>query len=98
LNFTILTAESQLSVNGKEAAPVGGAASPSVHPSRGLLHRVGGRGVGLRLQRAEIIGCLLRVAGGGEDRPLVVLQDLQPWRDLGGVVVASFRRDAKIGA
>jgi len=40
----------------------------------------------------------LRLAGGGEDRPLVVLQDLQPRRDIGGVVVAGFRRDAKIGA
>ena len=46
----------------------------------------------------QIIGGLLRVAGGGEDRPLVVFQDLQPRRDIGGVVVAGFRRDAKIGA
>jgi predicted GNAT superfamily acetyltransferase len=46
----------------------------------------------------QIIGGLLRMAGGGEDRPLIVLQDLQPRRDIGGVVVAGFRRDAKIGA
>jgi hypothetical protein len=46
----------------------------------------------------EIIGGLLRVAGGGEDRALVVLQDLKPRRDISGVVVAGFRRDAKIGA
>ena len=31
-----------------------------------------------RVQPVEIIGGLLRVAGGGEDRPLVVLQDFQP--------------------
>ena len=62
----------------------------------GFLHRVAGRG--LRLQAVEIIGGLLRVAGGGEDRPLVVLQDREPRRDIGGVVVAGFRRDAKIGA
>jgi len=50
------------------------------------------------LQRVKIIGGLLRMAGGGEDRPLVVFQDFQPGRDIGGVVVAGFRRDAKIGA
>ena len=61
---------------------------------RGFLHRVAGRGLGLRLQPMEIIGGLLRVAGGGEDRALVVLQDLKPRRDIGGVVVAGFRRDA----
>jgi hypothetical protein len=38
------------------------------------------------------------MAGGGEDRALVVLQDLKPRRDISGVVVAGFRRDAKIGA
>ena len=45
-------------------------------------------------------GCagLLRMAGGGEDRPLVVFQDFQPGRYIGGVVVAGLRRDAKIGA
>jgi hypothetical protein len=52
----------------------------------------------LRLQAVQIIGGLLRVAGGGEDRPLVVLQDFQPGRDIGGVVVAGFRRNAKISA
>ena len=44
----------------------------------GVLHALGGRGAGLRLQPVEIIGGLLRVAGGGEDRPLVVFQDFQP--------------------
>ena len=42
----------------------------------GFLHRVAVRG--LRLQAVEIIGGFLRMAGGGEDRALVVLQDLQP--------------------
>ena len=46
----------------------------------------------------QIIGSLLRMAGGGEDRPLVVFQDFQPGRDIGGVFVAGLRRDAKIGA
>ena len=64
---------------------------------RGLLHRVGGRGVSPRLL-VEIIGGLLRVAGGDEDRALIVLEDLQPRRDVGGMIVAGFRRDAKIGA
>ncbi len=62
----------------------------------GLLHLFAGSG--LRLQPMQIIGGLLRVAGGGEDRALIVLEDLQPRRDIGGVVVAGFRRDAKIGA
>jgi len=42
----------------------------------GLPHVVGL--LGLRLQPVEIIGGLLRVAGGGEDRPLVVLEDFEP--------------------
>jgi hypothetical protein len=46
----------------------------------------------------QIIGGLLRMAGGGEDRALLVFQYLQPWRDRGGMVIAGFRRDAKIGA
>ena len=60
----------------------------------GLLHVLGWRGAGLRFQSTEIIGRLPRVAGGGEDRPPVVFQDFEP----GGVVIAGFRRDAKIGA
>jgi hypothetical protein len=48
------------------------------HCLRGLLHVLGGRGAGLRLQSVQIIGGLLRVAGGGEDRPLVVFQDGRP--------------------
>ena len=75
LNFTRLTSESQLSVNDKAAAPVGGAASASFNLRR-LLHLLAGRG--LRLQSIEIIGGLLRVAGGGEDRALVVLQNFEP--------------------
>jgi len=44
----------------------------------GLLHVLGWRGCACRLQPVEIIGALLRMAGGGEDRPLVVIQDFQP--------------------
>ena len=47
-------------------------------PLCGLLHRVAGRCVGLRLQPMQIIGGLLRMAGGGEDRALVVLQNFEP--------------------
>ena len=57
-----------VSADARMAAPVVGAASPSVQSLRGLLHRIGGRGAGLRLQPIEIIGGLLRVAGSGEDR------------------------------
>jgi hypothetical protein len=49
------------------------------HCLRGLLlHGCGGLGAGVRLQPVEIVGGLLRVAGGGEDRPLVVFQDFPP--------------------
>ena len=50
-------------------------ASASFH-LRGLPHVVGG--LGLRLQPMQIIGGFLRVAGGGEDRALVVLQNFEP--------------------
>jgi len=71
---------------------------PSILKSSCLLHVLGWRCVSLRLQPVQIIGGLLRVAGGGEDRPLIVFQDFQPTLNIGGVVVAGFRRDAKIGA
>ena len=50
----------------------------AAHGSGGVLHVVGGRGGSLRLQPVKIIGGLLRVAGGGKDRPLVVFQNFQP--------------------
>src|SRR6202051_1324486 len=34
---------------------------------------------------------------GAEYRPLVVLQDLDPRRDIGGVIVANLRRQVEIG-
>jgi hypothetical protein len=46
----------------------------------------------------QIISGLLRVPGGGEDRPLVVFEDFQPTLNIGGVIGAGLRRDAKIGA
>ncbi len=51
----------------------------------------------LRLQAAEIIRRLLRMRRRAENRPLVVLQHLQPVGDIGGVIVAGFGRNAKIG-
>src|SRR5258708_38492049 len=35
---------------------------------------------------------------GGEDRAVVILQDLQPEGDVGGVIVADLRREFEIGA
>jgi len=43
----------------------------------GLLHVLGFWCGGVRLQPVQEVGGLLRVAGGGEDRPLVVFQDFQ---------------------
>jgi hypothetical protein len=52
---------------------------PSLGQSlRGVLHVLGWCCVGLRLQPVHIIGGLLRMAGGGEDRPLIVFQDFRP--------------------
>ena len=77
-----------------KAAPFGAASSINPYAACCIASPV----AACRLQAVEIIGGLLRVAGGGEDRALVVLQDLQPRRDVSGVVVAGFRGDAKIGA
>jgi hypothetical protein len=43
------------------------------------------------------IGGGLRLAGRGEDRPLVAFQDAEPERDIGRVVGARLIRQAQIG-
>jgi hypothetical protein len=52
----------------------------------------------LRLEPVEVIDGALRVGGGGEDRAVVVLQDLQPRGDVGGVIVPDLRGEFEIGA
>jgi hypothetical protein len=52
----------------------------------------------LRLQAAQVIRGALRVGGGAENGALVLFQHLQPVAELGGVVVADFRRDAEVRA
>ena len=68
----------------------------------GLRHVGRSRGVRLRgsgcLQAVQEIGCALRVGCGGEDRALVVFQDLDPRRDIGGVVFPNLRRKLEVGA
>ena len=44
------------------------------------------------------IGGASRVGGGAENRALVFLRHLKPVPEVGGMVVAYLRRDAKIGA
>src|SRR6202035_4703626 len=61
-------------------------------PSR----RVGLRGCGL-LQAVQEIRRALRVRCRAEYRPLVVLQHLDPRRDIGGVVFANLRREFEVG-
>src|SRR5271170_2875667 len=51
----------------------------------------------LWLQPVQIIGGLLRMAGGGENRPLVALQHGEPALNICSVVVAGFGRNPKIG-
>lgn len=45
-----------------------------------------------------MIDGLLRVGGGGDDEPLVVLQDLQPARDVGGVILARLEGQTEVRA
>src|SRR5437016_5843022 len=52
----------------------------------------------LHLQSNQIISRLLRMRRRAEDRPLVVLQDLQPPCDISRVILADFRGQVEIGA
>lgn len=49
------------------------------------------------LQPVQIVGCLLGMGGGVEDRPLVVLQDGQPVGDIGSVVLPQLQRQLQVG-
>ena len=65
-------------------SPHGKGAAPKRSPSLGqclscLLQFIGWRCVGVWLQPVKIIGGLLRVAGGGEDGPLVVTCRFEDW-------------------
>ena len=46
----------------------------------------------------QMISGFLRMAGSGEYRPLVVLQDFEPGCHIGSMILACLRRDAKVGA
>ena len=50
------------------------------------------------LQAVQEIRCPLRMGGGAEYRPLVVVQHLEPALDIGVMIGARFRRQGKIGA
>jgi hypothetical protein len=52
----------------------------------------------LRLQAVQIVRGTLRMGGCAEYRPLVVLQHRDPRRDIGGVILADFRREVEVGA
>jgi hypothetical protein len=51
----------------------------------------------LRLQAVEVIGGLLRVAGGAENGPLIPFQHGEPALNIGGVIFSGLRGNAKIG-
>jgi hypothetical protein len=60
----------------------------------------GGRGhelAGSRLQAVDEIRRALRVAGRGEDRAVVCLENVHPVGDVGGVILARLKRQIKIG-
>ena len=48
---------------------------------------------GLRLQRVQVVNGLGGMRSGRKDRSLVVLQDLEPASDIGGVILTNLRRD-----
>jgi hypothetical protein len=48
--------------------------------------------------RVQEIHSLLRMGGGAENCPLVVLKSCQPRSDVGSVVVPHFRRESQVGA
>src|SRR5438876_405845 len=50
------------------------------------------------LQPVEIIHGALCMAGGGEDRAVVILQNPRPVRDVGRVVLARLKSQVEIGA
>ena len=65
-----------------------------------------GRGAGVwlrdfrrfRLEGVQMIARFLGVGGGLEDGPFVLLQNLEPMVEVGGVVVAGLRGDAEVAA
>ena len=50
------------------------------------------------LQTIQEIDGTLRVASRGEDRAVVVLQHLQPIRDVAGVALAQLKSEVEVGA
>src|SRR5208282_2798176 len=50
-----------------------------------------------RLKGIEEIRRALSVAGGSEDRTVIVLQNFQPIGDIGGVVFTWFKCEVKVG-
>ncbi len=66
-----------------------------------VLRGVGSRREGCFLARGDAVEKVhgaLRMGSGGEDRALVLAEDLEPMRQVGGVVLTRFGRDAEIGA
>jgi hypothetical protein len=49
------------------------------------------------LQAMQVIGGALRVRGGGEYRPVVALQHIEPGCEIGRVIVARLGGHAEIG-
>ena len=60
-------------------------------PSRGLLNR-------RRLELLQEVSGALRMGGGGEDGAFVVLEDLEPVAEIGGMVFPDVGCDAEVGA
>src|SRR5689334_21973884 len=68
-----------------------------LQPGRGGDRRLGSLSHACR-KAVQEIHRTLRVRGGGEDRSLVLAEDLEPVRQVRGVVLARLRRDAEVRA
>jgi hypothetical protein len=65
--------------------------------SGGIRRHGGGRlGSGL-LEAVQKLGCALRMRCRIENRALIVLQHLDPRADIGGMILADFRREVEVG-
>jgi hypothetical protein len=61
------------------------------------LGRPSRRSAGVCLQAVEIVDGALRMARRREDRSIVVVQHLQPFRHVRGVVITRFKREVEVG-
>lgn len=83
-------------VRGHRAPPRGRWAGPRKRPPKRRPPCLPRQGRGSGLQLVQVFDGALGVGGGRNDGALVVLQDLDPLGDTGGVVLARLKVEAKV--